>query len=112
MVMSKSRKTFAKSILALYALITVTFPFAHRDFVPLQGNVGLNPIGCLSHFEDSNANELVCPAHNFAQSTTSTPASTQGFASQTTVFFLELPEQTESFVEPAQNHSSRAPPLA
>lgn len=112
MVLPNKRKIFAKSVLALYAFITVTFPLAHKDFIPLESKVVLNPTDCLPHVEDSSANELVCPAHNFAQSTTSTPASSQGFASQISVFFLQLAEQTEHFIEPTQNYSTRAPPLA
>ena len=108
----KQSNVFAKTILIQYAFITVTFPLAHRDYVPLGGRLIVSPAGSLSNTIDSNASDLVCPAHNFAQSTTGTPASNQAFVSQTTVSFLRIDERTEIFIQPRRTFSSRAPPQA
>jgi hypothetical protein len=108
----KGRKTFAKGSLFLYAFITVTFPLAHRDFVPLEGNLNLVAVNSPYHALDIDDNDLVCPAHQFAQSTTGTPVSNQIFTSQATVFILPISKQTEHFIEPTASHFTRAPPQA
>jgi len=99
-------------ILALYAFITVTFPFAHTDYVPLESRLVLSPAGSSSHALDSGAEEITCPAHQFAQSTSGTPISNQSFTSQLTVFSLRIDETVDHFIEPTNSYSTRAPPLA
>jgi hypothetical protein len=108
----KRQKVFVRSVLVLYAFITVTFPLAHRDFVPLKGAVKIIAVSSLCHALDVDENDLVCPAHQFAQSTTGTPVSNQISTSQTTAFILPPSKQTEHFIEPTSSYSTRAPPQA
>jgi hypothetical protein len=108
----RKRKAAAKTILILYAFVTVTFPLAHNDFVPLDVKLVLSPIDFHSHSVDSNASDLACPAHNFAQSTTSTPVTNQIFPAQITVFFLQFDGQAKCFIGPNRSYSTRAPPQA
>lgn len=110
MVSSKKRKTYAKGILVLYAFITVTFPLAHKDFVPLEGSLTVTPANSLNHALDINDNDLVCPAHNFAQSTTGTAALAQDFSSVEDVTILEAEYHDQFVAAPAKNLSTRAPP--
>jgi hypothetical protein len=108
----KKRRTYARSIIILYAFITVTFPLAHNDFVPLDVRLSLYPVDFHSNSVDSNANDLVCPAHNFAQSTTGTAAFTQDVPSLEHFSFLEAEHHDHLFAAPAYNLSARAPPQA
>ena len=59
MVWFKRQKRYAKGILLLYGFITVTFPFAHHDFVALDVKLSLSPIDFHSNALDSNTNDLV-----------------------------------------------------
>ena len=108
----KRQKVFAISILVLYAFIILTFSLAHRDFVPLRGNLTITPVNSLYHALDANENDLGCPAHNFAQSTTNTPALSQHFSSPENFFFLKIDQHDYIFSASVYNLSTRAPPQA
>ncbi|HUI30250.1 MAG TPA: hypothetical protein VLX91_08530 [Candidatus Acidoferrales bacterium] len=112
MVSYDKRKAAARSILVLYAFITVTFPLAHRDFIPLEGKLIFSPFDYHSGSVDSNLSDLFCPAHQFAQSTTSPAIARQIFNPQITFFFLRIGNHVEHFVEPLRSFSTRAPPQA
>jgi len=107
-----NRKAAARGILALYAFITITFPLAHRDFVPLENGLSLIPVNALYHALGIDDNDFVCPAHNFAQSTTGTPALERRFTAEVAVVLLPIVEHTEHFSCPTKTYSSRAPPQA
>ncbi len=111
-MLTKKRKAAAKCVLVLYVFINATFSLAHRDYVPLEGELFYTPTNALYHPLDINDDDLVCPAHNFAQSTTSIPASSLHLTFEVVVFFLQTQEQIEHFIEPIRNHSTRAPPQA
>jgi len=108
---TENRKTYAKSILLLYALITVTFPFAHKDYVPQESTYVIRSLESSSQAVDSN-NDLVCPAHNFAQSTTGTAALSPDFLSQEVFHVVHFIERFKLSAEPSGNLSTRAPPQA
>ncbi len=109
---SRKRKAAAKCILVLYAFITATYPFAHKDFIPLRNNLAIMAANSLYHSLDVNDNDLVCPAHNFAQSTTGTAALAQDFSSVEDVTILEVEYHDQFVAAPANNLSTRAPPQA
>ena len=112
MVSFKRQKRYAKGILLLYGFITVTFPFAHNDFVALDVKLSLSPIDFHSNALDSNTNDLVCPAHNFAQSTTGTAALILDFSPTEDVAVLRVEQHDHLFAAPANDLSTRAPPRA
>jgi len=107
-----THKAFGKTLLFVYAFITASYPLAHEDFVPLDCYRYLISADSASHPVNSDANDFVCPAHNFAQSTTGTPAVTPRFDSPVSVKFLPSWAEIDHFVEPVHAPSSRAPPLA
>lgn len=106
----RNRKAAARIILFLYAFITVTFQLAHKDFIPLESNLTLTPVSPLCHALDINDNELVCPAHNFAQSTHGTAAVTQSFSSSERISILKVEHHDRLFSAQLSNLSTRAPP--
>ncbi len=108
----KKRKATARSVLVLYAFITVTFSLAHKDFVPLESGISLTPVNALHHALDASDNDLVCPAHNFAQSTTGTAAFSQNFTPPDYFSLLEVELLDHLFTPPLHNLSTRAPPQA
>ena len=108
----KRNRAFAKAVLVLYVFITATFSLDHKDFVPLEGQLYFVSQTGPYQAVDSNEFELICPAHNFAQSTTGTPASSQEFISQTEISFLPASRIIWHFSEPSRSYSSRAPPQA
>jgi hypothetical protein len=112
MVFPNKRKIFAKSVLALYVFISVTFPLAHNDYVALDVRLSLSPIDSNCNSLDSNTNDLVCPAHNFAQSTTGTAALIQDFSPTEDVAVLRVEQHDHLFAAPANDLSTRAPPQA
>ncbi|HEY9165533.1 MAG TPA: hypothetical protein VIS48_05175 [Candidatus Kryptonia bacterium] len=108
----KHHKAVAKTILVLYVLITATFSLDHKDFVPLEGQLDFNSQPGSHHVVDANDFELTCPAHNFAQSTTGTPAISHEFISRTEVSFFPTGRISRHFSEPTRSYSTRAPPQA
>ena len=109
---SRWEKPYAKGILILYAFITVTFPLAHKDFVPLDVKRAFSPIDSHSNSLDSSASDFVCPAHNFAQSTTGTAALAQDFPSPKYFCFVKVEYHDHLFAAPGNSLSPRAPPQA
>ena len=107
----RKRKAVSRSILALYAFISVTFPLAHRDSVPLESGLSLTQVNTYQALGIDD-NDFVCPAHNFAQSTTGTPALEERFTAEVAVVLLPIVEHTEYFSTPTKTYSSRAPPQA
>lgn len=105
------RKAAAKYTLCLYAFITVTFPLAHRDFVPLESGKTIIPANPLQHPLDAD-NDLGCPAHNFAQSTHGMAAVTQEFSSSERISILKVWHHDCLFSTQLNNLSTRAPPQA
>jgi len=109
---SKRRKAAARGVIILYAFITATFSLAHNDYVPLDAQLTFCPTDFNSNSVASDANELVCPAHNFAQSTTGTAALSQNFSSSEDATILKVEHHDHIFAPPARNLSVRAPPQA
>ena len=109
---SNKRKSIAKGVLLLYALISVTYPLAHKDYVPLSSQFCFSRNDFSSHSATPDADDFVCPAHQFAQSTTSPAIARQIFNPQITFFFLRIGIHVEHFVEPLRSLSTRAPPQA
>ncbi len=108
----EKRKGCARSILVLYAFITVTFPFAHNDFVPLENNLSLSSIDFQSGTVHSGVNDLVCPAHNFAQSTVGTSALSHDLSTRQDVAFFMLEYRDDPCTARTFELSARAPPQA
>ena len=107
-----ARKTISKITLLFYVSITITFSLAHRDFVPLDGTLTITPVNCLYHALDASENDLVCPTHNFAQSTTSTAALAQEFSPPEYFSIVSAEYYRHLFTAPSHNLSSRDPPKA
>ena len=104
--------TIAKFVLTLYAAISVIFPLAHKDgFAPESHPVFSNTDETASAFHAVDS-DIICPAHQFAESTTGTPVSSFTIFSPARVSFLIVLRQPECIVAPLRNLSSRAPPLA
>jgi len=108
----EQRKATARIVLFVYAFITLTFSLAHRDFVPLDGNLTITPVNSLYHALDASDNDFVCPAHNFAQSTTSTAALAQELAPPECFSVVPVEHYCHLFTAPSHNLSSRDPPQA
>ncbi|MFZ1081792.1 MAG: hypothetical protein WAO19_07690 [Candidatus Kryptoniota bacterium] len=108
----KKRKTAARVTLAFYAFITVTFSLAHKDFVPFESGLSLTPVNPLYHAFDASDDDFVCPAHNFAQSTTGTAALAQVFAPPEYFSIFRTEFYCHLFTAPSHNLSSRDPPQA
>ena len=107
-----NRKKYAKGILTLYVFITITFPLAHNDYVPLNATLSLSSADFHSGSVDSNLNDLVCPAHNFAQSTTGTAAPVHNFKTPQRFFYFKLHDLSRVDATPVNALTTRAPPEA
>lgn len=108
----EKRKAAARSILVLYVFITATFPLAHKDFVPLSSRLSFNPESALSRTTDIGDESFVCPAHNFAQSTTGITALAQDFSLLEEFSLPRIEEPAQPFFELSNSFSTRAPPQA
>ena len=111
MVSFNKRKVAARSILILYAFITIVFPLAHRDYVPLESGNTIIPVNSLHHPLDAD-NDLGCPAHNFAQSTHGTAVVAQNFSSSERISIIKVGHRDRLFSAQLSNLSARAPPQA
>lgn len=109
---SKKRRTVARAVLLLYVFISATFNLAHRDYVPLESNRVLSSSNRLNHNLDSNGSDFVCPAHNFAQSTTGTDPFQKSLSSPTAFSFIRLADCPQYLARRQLSASSRAPPKA
>ena len=108
----EKRKAVAKVILLLYAFVISTFSLDHKDFVPIGGRLFISPFNTVGRSIDSNGDNFVCPAHNFAQSAHGPVAASHVFSSQKDFSFLHVVEYDEYVAAPARNFSTRAPPEA
>ncbi len=111
-MISKKRKAAARSILVLYVFITATFPLSHKDFVPLSGRLSLTSDRALSRVSDISDENFMCPAHNFAQSTTAIGVVAQNFPLLEELDLPRTEEPSQPFFEPSESFSTRAPPQA
>ncbi len=108
----EKRRTFAKAILIVYAFITATFPFSHKDCVPLGSRLSFLPGAISTQNLGSNDDSFVCPAHNFAQSTASTPVLEQDFTSPESFSFLRFSIPGRISSDTSRRLFARAPPQA
>ncbi|MCL5021738.1 MAG: hypothetical protein M1339_08830 [Bacteroidetes bacterium] len=109
---AKRRRTVAKGVLFIYVLISATFSFSHRDYVPLESKRVISSADALGHYLDTDGGSFVCPAHLFAQSTTATDTQSEYFSSHQRFSFLRIVEHPQYLARPQLTSSSRAPPQA
>jgi hypothetical protein len=106
------RRAVARGVLFLYIFISATFTLAHRDYVPLECKRVLSSANSVNHNLDTSGADLVCPAHNFAQSTTSADVHQQRISSPGNFSFVRLADIPPCLARPQLSASSRAPPKA
>jgi hypothetical protein len=109
---SKKRRVFAKGVLFLYIFISATFSLAHKDYVPLECKRAISSANGISHNLDSSGADFMCPAHNFAQSTTAADVREQSVSSPEAFSFIQILENPQYPARPQLTTSSRAPPQA
>ncbi len=109
---SKKRRAVAKGVLFLYIFISATFSLSHRDYVPLECRRVISSANSVSHNLDSSGAAFVCPAHNFAQSTTAAEVHQQSISSPVNFSFIRLADIPQCLARPQLSASSRAPPKA
>jgi len=106
----RKRKAAAGNIVVVYAFITVTFPLAHKDFVPLENGFDLIPINNLYHALDLDHNDFLCPAHNFAQSTHGAGVESYHILAPQNFSFIWIEQFIQYVSAPSRLASTRAPP--
>jgi hypothetical protein len=111
-MLTQRQKNVAKAMLLFYVFVSLVFPLAHTDFLRAQSAQVLTPAGAQSHEDDSDQADAACPAHQYEQATTGTPASCFSIFTPTHFSYMNIPGRLQYVVVPFQNLPSRAPPIA
>lgn len=100
-----------KFLAIFYFIIFSTYPFAHRDYVPLScEEYYLQHTGSLSGLGSDES--FLCPAHSFAQSTTGVAVGDPEFPSLERLCLLPTAKSTFHLQIPYLSNNTRAPPSA